>query len=97
MARLSPYFPKSNGKPRVDDKRVLGGIIFVNRNRLRLRDAPKEYGPHKALYNWWKRWDGMRVCPLTMEGLAAQKAAPQTVMIDATYSKAHHTASSLGE
>ncbi len=32
MARLQPYFPKSHGKPRVDDRRVLSGIIFVNRN-----------------------------------------------------------------
>jgi len=44
MARLEPYFPKSHGKPRVDDRRVLSGIIFINRNGLRWRDAPKEYG-----------------------------------------------------
>lgn len=56
MARLAPYFPKSHGKPRVDDRRVLSGIIFVNRNGLRWRDAPREYGPHKTLYNRWKRW-----------------------------------------
>ncbi len=31
MARLEPYFPKSHGKPRVDDRRVLSGIVFVNR------------------------------------------------------------------
>ncbi len=31
MARLQPYFPKSHGKPRVDDRRVLSGIVFVNR------------------------------------------------------------------
>ncbi len=29
MARLEPYFPKSHGKPRVDDRRVLSGIIFI--------------------------------------------------------------------
>jgi hypothetical protein len=40
MARLAPSFPKSHGKPRVDDKRVLRGIIFINRNCLRWRDAP---------------------------------------------------------
>ena len=56
MARLEPFFPKSHGKPRVDDRRVLSGIIFINRNGLRWRDAPKEYGPHKTLYNRWKRW-----------------------------------------
>ena len=44
MARLEPYFPKSHGKPRVDDRRVLSGIVFVNRNGLRWCDAPREYG-----------------------------------------------------
>ena len=39
MARLEPYFPKSHGKPRVDDRRVLSGIVFVNRNGLRWCDA----------------------------------------------------------
>jgi transposase len=38
MERLEPYFPKSR-KPRVDDRRVLSGIIFVNRNRAQDSDA----------------------------------------------------------
>ena len=48
MERLRPHFPKSHGRPRVDDRRVLSGIIFVNRNGLRWRDAPAAYGPHKG-------------------------------------------------
>ena len=32
MERLKPFFPLSHGVPRVDDRRVLSGIIFVNRN-----------------------------------------------------------------
>ena len=44
MGRLRPYFPMSRGRVRVDDRRVLSGIVFVNRNGLRWRDAPKEYG-----------------------------------------------------
>ena len=56
IERLRPFFPKSHGRPRVDDRRVLSGIVFVNRNGLRWRDAPSEYGPHKTLYNRWKRW-----------------------------------------
>jgi len=36
MARLQPYFPKSHGKPRVDDQQVLSGIVFVDRKRARL-------------------------------------------------------------
>ncbi|MDH0612678.1 MULTISPECIES: IS5 family transposase [unclassified Agrobacterium] len=95
MARLAPFFPKSHGKPRVDDRRVLSGIIFVNRNGLRWRDAPAAYGPHKTLYNRWKRWSEAGVFIRMMEGLSGAQTERRTVMIDATYLKAHRTASSL--
>ena len=95
MARLRPFFPKSHGKPRVDDRRVLSGIIFVNRNGLRWRDAPREYGTAKTLYNRWKRWGDVGVFARMMEGLAAADPEPKTIMIDATYLKAHRTATSL--
>ena len=95
MARLEPFFPKSHGKPRVDDRRVLSGIIFVNRNGLRWRDAPSAYGPHKTLYNRWKRWSEAGVFVRMMEGLSGAQTERRTVMIDATYLKAHRTASSL--
>ena len=95
IERLRPFFPKSHGKPRVDDRRVLSGIVFVNRNGLRWRDAPGAYGPDKTLYNRWKRWGERGVFARMMEGLAAAEGEPKTVMIDATYLKAHRTASSL--
>ena len=95
MERLKPFFPKSHGKPRVDDRRVLSGIIFVNRNGLRWCDAPKEYGPAKTLYNRSKRWSDNGVFARIMVGLAAESAEHKTIMIDATYLKAHRTASSL--
>jgi transposase len=95
MVRLWPFFPKSHGVPRVDDRRVLSGIIFINRNGLRWCDAPKAYGPAKTLYNRWKRWGDMGVFARIMEGLASEGAVPKTVMIDATYLKAHRTATSL--
>ncbi|MBV0889548.1 IS5 family transposase [Komagataeibacter oboediens] len=94
-ARIRPFFPKSHGKARVDDRRVLSGIIFVNRNGLRWRDAPREYGPHKTLYNRWKRRGAMGIFARMMDGLAAGKGEPQTIIIDATCLKAHRTASSL--
>jgi transposase len=95
MARLQPFFPKSHGKPRVDDRRVLSGIIFINRNGLRWCDAPKDYGPPKTLDNRWKRWSDKGVFARLMAGLAAEAAVPKTVMIDAIYLKAHRTATSL--
>ena len=98
MARLRPFFPKSRGRPRVDDRRVLSGIICINRHGLRLCDAPQEHGPPKRLYNRWIRWSRMGVYARMMEGLAAESAGGterKTIMIDATYLKAHRTASSL--
>jgi transposase len=95
MARLQPFFPKSHGKPRVNDRRVLSSIIFVNRNGLRWRDAPKEYGPPKTPCNRWKRWSDKGVFARMMEGLAAEISERKTIMIDATYLKAHRTAASL--
>jgi transposase len=95
VERLRPFFPKSHGKPRVDDRRVLSGIIFINRNGLRWCDAPREYGPPKTLYNRWKRWGDMGVFARMMEGLASEGTEHKTIMIDATYLKARRTASSL--
>ena len=95
MAKLAPFFPKLHGKPRVDDKRVLSGIIFINRNGLCWGDAPREYGPHKTLYSRWKRWSKIGILARMMLGLAGEHGEKKTVMIDATYLKAHRTATSL--
>ncbi len=108
MERLRPFFPKRNGKPRVDDPshgnglvatrergRVPSGIVFINRNGLRWCDAPKACGPPKTLDNRWKRWGHMGVFARMMEELAAEGAGEKVVMIDAPYLKTHRTASRL--
>jgi len=56
MSRIRPHFPRSHGKPRVDDRRVISGIIYVIRYGLEWKDAPSGYGPHKTLYNRFVRW-----------------------------------------
>ena len=63
MARISPFFPLSHGVPRVDDRRVVSGIVYVIRNGLQWKDAPKDYGPHKTLYNRFIRWSRLGVSP----------------------------------
>lgn len=94
---IKPYFPRSHGKPRVDDRRVISGIIHVIRNGLRWRDAPQVYGPHKTLYNRFVRWSRMGVFDRIFSGLVANSGEPDTVMIDATYLKARRTACSLAK
>jgi len=48
LKRIEPFFPRTRGIPRVDDRRVVSGIVHVIRNGLRWRDAPAVYGPHKT-------------------------------------------------
>lgn len=95
MRRLSPHFPLSHGIARVDDRRVLSGIIYVIRNGLQWRDAPTAYGPHKTLYNRFVRWSRMGVFDRIFAALAAEGGAPERLMIDSTHLKAHRTAASL--
>lgn len=96
FARLRPLLPnKPRGVPRVDDRRVISGIIHVIRHGLMWRDAPARYGPHKTLYNRFVRWIEIGVFDRIFETLAAESRSTSTVMIDATHLKAHRTAASL--
>ena len=79
MERLRPFFLKSRGKPRVDDRRVLSGIIFIQRYGLMWKHAPAANGPPKTLYNRWKRWSRMGVFTTIMIELAAR--AQETEMV----------------
>src|SRR6478609_12001373 len=95
MRRIEPFFPRSRGLPRVDDRRVVSGIVYVIRNGLQWKDAPRGYGPHKTLYNRFIRWSRLGVFDRIFAGLAGDGPKPERIMIDATHLKAHRTAASL--
>lgn len=61
VGRLRPYFPKSRGKPQMDERRVLNGIFYRRRNELMWSHALRDYGSPKTVYNRWKRWSRMSV------------------------------------
>ena len=57
FSKIEPHLPTdTRGKARVDDRRVISGIINVLRSGARWIDAPPEYGPRKTLYNRYVRW-----------------------------------------
>ena len=95
MARIAPFFPLAHGVSRVDDRRVVSGIVYVIKHGLQWKDAPKAYGPHKTLYNRFIRWSRMGVFDRIFAGLAGDGPKPERIMIDATHLKAHRTAASL--
>jgi len=95
MRRIEPYFPLSHDIPRVYDRRIVSGIIFLIRNGLRWRDALAAYGPHKTIYNRFIRWSRLGVFNRIFAELAAKGGKPDRLMIDVTHLKAHRTAASL--
>ena len=91
--KIKPLLPnKPRGVPRVDDRRVISGIIFCLQRGYRWSDVPAEYGPAKTLYNRYKRWSEAGVFGQIFEALAAERADLSTLMIDASHIKAHRIA-----
>ena len=76
MGRVGPCFLLSHGIPRVDDRGIVSGIIFVIRNGLRRRDAPIGYGPHKTIYSRFIRWSRLDVFNRIFAELAAKGGKP---------------------
>ena len=93
--KIRRYFPYPHGVKRVDDLRVVSGIIYVIKNGLRWSDAPAGYGPHKTLYNRFIRWSRLGVFNKIFAALVSMEGPPDRLMIDATHIKAHRTAASL--
>ena len=92
FARLRPLLPSdTRGVPRVDDRRVISGIIHVLQSGCRWRDAPACYGPYKTLYNRFVRWARKGVWERTFATLAEAGVAT-ALMLDATHVKAHRSA-----
>jgi transposase len=89
FARLRPLLPSdTRGVARVDDRRVISGIVHTMQSGCRWRDAPACYGPHKTLYNRFVRWARKGVWEQTFRTLAESGVAT-ALMLDATHIKAH--------
>jgi transposase len=95
MELIKVYFPAPHGVPRVDDRRVLSGIIYVLKNGLQWKDAPRDYGPMKTIYNRFYRWSRMGVFDCIFKALAKNKKKSEVLMIDTTHLKVHRTAARL--
>ena len=92
-SRLAPLLPNdTRGVPRVDDRRVISGIVHVLKSGGRWADAPTVYGPRKTLYNRFVRWAAKGVWLDIFHALAASGGPPAEVLLDSTHAKAHRCA-----
>ena len=94
FAKIAPHLPNdTRGKERVDDRRVISGIVHVLKSGGRWTDAPREvYGPEKTLYNRFVRWAAKGVWVALFETLAQAGGPPSQVLIDSSAVKAHRWA-----
>lgn len=91
--RIEPFLPTDvRGIPRVDDRRVISGILHVLKSGCRWCDCPPEYGPHTKIYNRFVRWAQRGVWERLFNELASRGRAADTQMIDSTHVKAHRSA-----
>ena len=93
-ARIEPHLPTDvRGKERVDDRRIISGIVHVLKSGCRWKDCPAEYGPHTTVYNRFTRWAERGVWEDLFRAYAQRGRSTETQMIDSTHIKAHRSAS----
>lgn len=92
--RLVPLLTQdTRGKPRVDDLRVISGIVYVLKSGCRWVGAPEIYGPRKTLHNRFVRWAAKGTWTDILTALADAGRPPSNVMIDSSAGRAHRCAS----
>ncbi len=93
FAWLEPYLPTdTRGKPRVDDRRVISGIVHVLMSGGRWKDAPAVYRPRKTLYNRFRRWAAKEIWSNIFYALATTGGPPAALLIDFSAIRAHRYA-----
>ncbi len=96
---IQPLLPnKPRGVPRVDDRRVLNGILWRFRTGSPWRDIPERYGPHTTCYNQFVRWGKAGVWKVILDAIS-EAYDGSVVMIDSSSMRVHQhgaTASKKG-
>ena len=93
FAKIEPHLPRdTRGKARVDNRRVISGIVQVLRSGGRWVDAPPDYGPRKTLYNRFVRWADKGVWVRLFEALAQAGGPALQLIIDSSAVKALRSA-----
>ena len=92
-AQIEPYLPRGRrGAHRVDDRRVISGIIHMLKIGARWRDCPRDYGPYTTIYNRFNRWSKQGVWEDVFYALTGSSGVVSTTAVDSTHVKAHRSA-----
>ncbi|WP_226487491.1 IS5 family transposase [Streptomyces parvulus] len=98
---LAPLIPQAaTGRPRVEDRQVINGMVYKIRTGVSWRDLPERYGPWKTVYTRFRRYalDGVFTRALQQIQARADAAGDidWLVQIDSTIVRAHQHAAATG-
>ena len=92
-AVIEPFMPQNQpGAHRVDDRKVISGIVHVLRSGCRWSDCPVEYGPPTTVYNRFNRWSRRGFWRAMLAALAEAGWIAELAALDSTYVRAHRSA-----
>lgn len=92
-SKVEPHLPTNQpGPERKDDRRILSGIMHVQRVGCRWKDCPSEYGPHKTIYNRFARWSERGIWQAIFAAVAGNPDTPGQVALDSSHVKIHRCA-----
>lgn len=92
-AKIEPLLPTGRrGAHRVDDRRIISGIVYMLRSGARWRDCPAAYGPYTTVYNRFNRWSKQGVWEALFKALAQLERPAKVVSADSAHIKVHRSA-----
>lgn len=92
-AAIEPHLPKNQpGARRVDDRRVISGIVHVLKIGCRWCDCPAAYGPPTTIYNRFNHWSRRGFWLKPLDALVDAGVVAKSTAIDGTYIKAQRAA-----
>lgn len=92
-AKIEPHLPRNQpGPERKDDRRILSGIMHVLKIGCRWKDCPRDYGPHKTVYNRFARWSERGVWQKIFEVVSTPSEPPEQASLDSSHVKVHRCA-----
>ncbi|MFE1030269.1 IS5 family transposase [Streptomyces sp. NPDC058818] len=98
---LAPLIPRAaTGRPRVEDRQVINGMVYKIRTGISWRDLPERYGPWKTVYTRFRRYTLDGVFTQALQHIQAHADAAGDidwlVQIDSTIARAHQHAAATG-
>src|SRR5829696_1163702 len=73
---LPPRKPK-RGRPNADHRRIINGMLWIDRTGSPWRDLPEKYGPWRTVASRFYRWQKGGVWDRVLKALQSQKDAEE--------------------